>query len=56
MTSTFSMSLTDENDIFAKDQQQFALLNTEPIFKGTSLDVEQTLKIIEGMEDYLSLD
>ena len=46
MTTNFSMSLTDENDIFDKNQAQFSLLDTERIFKGTNLGEEETLKII----------
>ena len=47
MTTNYSMSLLDENNIFDKSQEQFSLLNTELIFKGTNVDVKQTLKIIE---------
>ena len=56
MTTTFSMSLMDEHDIFDKHQAQFALLDTERIFKQTYSDLDQLLTIIEETEDYLSLE
>ena len=56
MTTNFSMSLTDEHDIFDKHQAQFSLLDTEQIFKATYSDLDQLLTIIEETEDYLSLE